>query len=56
MTSPLEETHISVKSYVLSFLITVFSFELVFNGIGTTDTYVRNRIKDRLPEYEVILD
>ncbi|HIA65493.1 TPA: hypothetical protein EYN98_05415 [Candidatus Poribacteria bacterium] len=37
MTSPLEETHISVKSYVLAFLITVFSFALVFNGLTTEE-------------------
>ena len=31
-------------------------FELVFNGLGTSDSYIRNRIKDRLPEYKVMLD
>jgi lipopolysaccharide assembly outer membrane protein LptD (OstA) len=30
--------------------------ELVFKDLGTTDTYVRNRIEKRLPEYEVNLD
>ena len=31
-------------------------FELVFKGLGTTDTYVRNKIEKRLPEYEVMID
>jgi LPS-assembly protein len=31
-------------------------FELVFKGLGTTDSYVRDRIKVAIPEYEVILD
>jgi len=30
--------------------------ELVFKGLGTTDSYVRNRIEKRLPEYKVTLD
>jgi lipopolysaccharide assembly outer membrane protein LptD (OstA) len=30
--------------------------ELVFKDLGTTDTYVRNKIEKRLPEYKVILD
>ena len=30
--------------------------ELVFKGLGTTDSYVRNRIENRLPEYRVNLD
>ena len=30
--------------------------ELVFEGLGTTDSYVRDRIKVAIPEYKVILD
>ena len=30
--------------------------ELVFKDLGTTDTYVRNKIEKRLPEYKVKLD
>lgn len=30
--------------------------ELVFKDLGSTDTYVRNRIEKRLPEYRVNLD
>ena len=30
--------------------------ELVFKDLGTTDTYVRNKIEKRLPEYKVNLD
>ena len=30
--------------------------ELVFKDLGTTDTYVRNKIEKRLPEYKVILE
>ena len=30
--------------------------ELVFKGLGSTDTYVRNKIEKRLPEYKVTLD
>ena len=30
--------------------------ELVFKGLGTTDSYIRNRIRDAIPEYEVKLD
>ena len=30
--------------------------ELVFKGLGTTDSYVRDRIKDTIPEYKVMLD
>ena len=32
------------------------SLELVFKELGTTDTYVRNKIEKRLPEYRVNLD
>ncbi len=31
-------------------------FELVFKDVGSTDSYIRNKIKDRLPEYKVILE
>jgi len=31
-------------------------FELVFKGLGTTDSYVRDRIKVNLPEYQVMID
>ena len=31
-------------------------FELVFKGLGTTDSYIRDRIKVAIPEYKVILD
>ena len=30
--------------------------ELVFKDLGTTDSYVRNRIENRLPEYRVNLE
>ena len=30
--------------------------ELVFKDLGTTDTYIRNRIEKRLTEYKVNLD
>ena len=30
--------------------------ELVFKDLGTTDTYVRNRIENSLPEYRVNLE
>ena len=30
--------------------------ELVFKDLGTTDTYVRNKIEKRLPEYKIKLD
>ena len=32
------------------------SLELVFKELGTTDTYVRDKIEKRLPEYRVNLD
>jgi hypothetical protein len=30
--------------------------ELVFKELGVTDSYVRNKIEKRLPEYKVKLD
>ena len=31
-------------------------FELVFKGLGTTDSYIRNKIKVAIPKYKVNLD
>ena len=31
-------------------------FELAFKGLGSSDTYLRNRIERNLPDYKVILD
>jgi len=31
-------------------------FELIFKGLGTTDSYIRDRIKADLPEYKVMID
>ena len=31
-------------------------FEVTFKGLGSSDTYLRNRIKTNLPDYKVNLD